>query len=170
MSCKVFAECFDVAKKRNSRARVQLRQGSSRFLRARCLRDALGFTERSGHVIDSDADSVTLINTFIVRPENQDELLDVLDDATKHTLRNQPGFIGASIQRGVDGKRVVSYSQWRSRADVEAIQKDPAWRERIARAAGLSERFEPALYEVSSVHERWPNASLPYSPDIFVSL
>ena len=121
-------------------------------------------------MIDSDAESVTLINTFVVRPENQHELLDVLDDATKHTLRKRPGFIGASIQRGFDGKRVVSYSQWRSKADVDAMQKDPAWRERIARAAGLSERFEPELYAVSSVHERWPNASLPYSPDIFVSL
>lgn len=121
-------------------------------------------------MIDSDADSVTLINTFIVRPENQDELLDVLDEATQGTVRNQPGFIGATIHRSFDGKRVVSYSQWRSRADVEALQRDPAYRERTAQAAGLAERFEPALYAIASVHERWPNASLPYSPDIFVSL
>jgi hypothetical protein len=40
----------------------------------------------------------------------------------------------------------------------------------MAQAAGLAERFEPALYAVTAVHERWPNASLPYSPDIFVSL
>jgi quinol monooxygenase YgiN len=121
-------------------------------------------------VIDSDAESVTLINTFLVRPENQDELLDVLDETTQRTLRNRPGFIGATLHRSFDGKRVVSYSQWRSSADVEAMQKDPAYRERMAQAAGLSERFEPALYAVAAVHEGWPNASLPYSPDIFVSL
>lgn len=121
-------------------------------------------------MIDSDADSVTLINTFFVRPENQDELLDVLDDAIKRTLRNRPGFIGASVHRGFDGKRVVSYSQWRSKADVDAMQRDPACQAQIAQAAGLSERFEPALYAVSSTHERWQGANLPYSPDIFVSL
>jgi heme-degrading monooxygenase HmoA len=121
-------------------------------------------------VSDSDLDSVTLINTYVVRPENQDELLDVLDEATRRTLRNRPGFIGATLHRSFDGKRVVSYSQWRSREDVEATQRDPACREWLARAAGLAERFEPALYAVTAVHERWPNASLPYSPDIFVSL
>jgi heme-degrading monooxygenase HmoA len=121
-------------------------------------------------VTDHDAESVTLINTFAVRPENQGELLDVLDEAMKRTLRNQPGFVGAALHRSFDGKRVVSYSQWRSRADVEALQKDPAYREHTAQAAGLAERFEPALYAASSVHERWAHASLPYSPDIFVSL
>lgn len=119
---------------------------------------------------DSDLDSVTLINTYVVRPENQDELLDVLDEATRRTLRNRPGFIGATLHRSFDGKRIVSYSQWRSREDVEATQRDPACREWMAQAAGLAERFEPALYAVTAVHERWPNASLPYSPDIFVSL
>jgi len=121
-------------------------------------------------VIDLDAESVSLINTFVVRAGNQDELLDLLDEATQRTVRNRPGFLGAVIHRSFDGKRVVSCSQWRSRADVDALQKDPAYREQIAQAAGLSERFEPALYAVASVHERWPNASLPYSPDIFVSL
>jgi quinol monooxygenase YgiN len=121
-------------------------------------------------VIDLDSESVTLINTFAVRPENQDELVDVLDDGTQRTLRNRLGFLGAAIHRSFDGKRVVSYSQWRSRADVDALQKDPAYREHTAQAAGLAERFEPALYAVSSVHTRWSYASLPYSPDIFVSL
>jgi heme-degrading monooxygenase HmoA len=121
-------------------------------------------------VIDLDAEAVTLINFFAVRPENQDELLDALHEATRRTLRHRPGFIGATIHRSLDGKRVMSYSQWRSQADVEALQKDPAYREQTAQAAGLAERFEPALYAVSAVHERWPHASLPYSPDIFVSL
>jgi heme-degrading monooxygenase HmoA len=121
-------------------------------------------------VSDIDGESVTLINTYVVRPENQDELLDLLDEATRRTLRNRPGFISASLHRSFDGKRVVSYSQWRSREDVETMQRDPACREQMAQAAGLAERFEPALYAVTAEHEGWPNASLPYSPDIFVSL
>ena len=121
-------------------------------------------------MIDAGAESVTLINTFVVRPENQSELLDVLEDAARDVLRNRPGFIGVALHRSFDGRGVVSYSQWRSQEDVEAMQKDPACRERMAQAAGLSERFEPALYAVHAVHERWSGTSLPYSPDIFVSL
>lgn len=121
-------------------------------------------------MIDNDAESVTLINTFWVRPENQDELLDVLDETTRRIIRNQPGFMGASLQRSLDGRRVVSYSKWRSKEDIEAMQADTDCREHMAQAAALADRFELTLYAVSSIHERWPNASLPYSPDIFVSL
>lgn len=121
-------------------------------------------------VIDSDAECVTLINTFIVQPENQDELIDVLDQATRSVMRNRPGFISANIHRSLDGKRVVNYAQWRCKAELDAAQADPGCREHMAKAAKLAEWFEPVLYTVSSVHERWSKPSLPYSPDIFVSL
>ncbi|HVY83141.1 MAG TPA: antibiotic biosynthesis monooxygenase family protein [Steroidobacteraceae bacterium] len=121
-------------------------------------------------VLEHEAASVTLVNTFTVRSERQVELLEALEEVTRRSLRHQPGFLGAVVHRSVDGKHVLSYSQWRSRADVEALQKDPSYREHTAQAAGLAERFEPVLYAVASVHKRWPNGSLPYSPDIFVSL
>jgi quinol monooxygenase YgiN len=120
-------------------------------------------------VIDSDADCITLINTFVVRPENQDELVDVLEAATEQVMRFRPGFVSAHIHKSLDGKRVVSYAQWRSRADLDAMQSDPAAREHMARASGLAERVEPALYQVASVHER-PPTGFQYGPDIFVSL
>jgi quinol monooxygenase YgiN len=121
-------------------------------------------------VIDADARCVTLINTFIVKPENQEELIGLLDAATERVMRFRPGFISASIHRSLDGKRVVNYAQWRSKADVEAMLSEPACREHMAQVAELVESFEPVLYRVASVRERWPNANLPYSPDIFVSL
>ncbi len=127
---------------------------------------------KAGHVtvIDADAECVTLINTFIVQPEKQDELVDVLDQATERVMRDRPGFISANIHRSLDGKRVVNYAQWRCKADLDATYAEPACREHMAKAAGLAEWFEPVLYTVSSVHERWSTATLPYSPDIFVSL
>ncbi|HEU4627511.1 MAG TPA: antibiotic biosynthesis monooxygenase family protein [Steroidobacteraceae bacterium] len=121
-------------------------------------------------VFDREAASVTLVNTFVVRPERQVELLDLLGEAARRNLCTHPGFMSAVVHRSVDGKRVLSYSQWRSRADVEALQKDPAYRQHTAQAAELAERFEPALYDVASVHERRSHASLPYSPDIFINL
>jgi quinol monooxygenase YgiN len=121
-------------------------------------------------VIDSEAECITLINTFTVRPENQAELIGVLEEATEQVMRFRPGFVSANIHKSLDGRRVVNYAQWRSQADFEAMQADPACREHMARAAGLAERVEPALYQVASVHERRPTASFQYSPDIFVSL
>lgn len=121
-------------------------------------------------VIDADAESITLINTFTVKPENQQELIGLLDVATERAMRFRPGFISANIHRSLDGKRVVNYAQWRSKADFEAMLADPACREHMSKAAALAEHFEPVLYEVAAVRERWPNATLPYSPDIFVSL
>jgi quinol monooxygenase YgiN len=121
-------------------------------------------------VIDSDADCITLINTFVVRPENQDELIDVLEEATEQVMRFRPGFVSANIHKSLDGKRVVNYAQWRSQADFEAMLADPAAREHMARASGLADRVEPALYHVASVHERRPAGSFQYGPDIFVSL
>jgi quinol monooxygenase YgiN len=121
-------------------------------------------------VIDADANCVTLINTFIVKPEHQQELIDLLDAATEAVMRFRPGFISANIHRSLDGQRVVNYAQWRSKADFDAMLADPACREHMAKAAELAERVEPNLYEVASVHERWSRASSSYSPDIFVSL
>ena len=121
-------------------------------------------------VIDSDADCITLINTFVVRPENQDELIGVLEEATDRVMRFRPGFVSANIHRSLDGKRVVNYAQWRSKGDFDAMQADPACREHMDRAAGLAERVEPALYQVASVHESRLPGSFQMSPELFVSL
>ncbi len=40
---------------------------------------------------------VTLINVFTVERDKQQKLVDVLIDATEHTMKSLPGFISASI-------------------------------------------------------------------------
>ena len=69
---------------------------------------------------------VTLINIFTVEPANQQQLLDLLARATDTAVRQAPGFISASLHRGLDGTKVVMYAQWRSLEDYEAMRQNPA--------------------------------------------
>ena len=90
---------------------------------------------------------VTLINTFTVETERQQDLIQLLMDATEQVIAHLPGFISANIHRGLDGTHVANYAQWRSREDFEAMLRDPAAQEHLSRAAAMA-RFEPILYEV----------------------
>jgi quinol monooxygenase YgiN len=101
--------------------------------------------------IRPDSTTMTLVNVFTVAPERQQELVDLLAEVSEQTMRQIPGFISASIHRSDDGRRVVNYAQWRSRDDFEAMQRNPAARPHMARAAALAE-FDPIVCEVASVH------------------
>ena len=101
--------------------------------------------------ITTDKKLVTLINVFTVSPENQQPLVDLLIEATMHTMRNQPGYISANIHKSLDGTRVTNYAQWRSREDFEAIGKNPEVAVHMRAALQLATTFEPFLYEVSFI-------------------
>jgi quinol monooxygenase YgiN len=94
---------------------------------------------------------LTLINTFTVAPERQQELVDLLVEATEEVIQHLPGFVSANIHRSLDGHHVANYAQWRSREDMEAMLKHPEAQEHLDRAASLAD-FEPILYTVVSVH------------------
>jgi heme-degrading monooxygenase HmoA len=91
---------------------------------------------------------LTLINVFTVSREDQQQLVDVLIEATEQTMRDLPGFVSASIHKSYDGTRVVNYAQWRRREDFEAMQKNPKAMPHMAAAAKLA-KFEPILCEVA---------------------
>ena len=61
--------------------------------------------------ISTDQDIATLINVFTVNPDNQQQLVDLLDEATTQVIRHQAGFISANIHASLDGTRVVTYAQ-----------------------------------------------------------
>jgi antibiotic biosynthesis monooxygenase (ABM) superfamily enzyme len=61
--------------------------------------------------IETGRDILTLINVFTVAPEKQEELVDLLIEATEQTMRHLPGFISANIHKSYDGRRVVNYTQ-----------------------------------------------------------
>ena len=103
--------------------------------------------------ISENADCITLINILTVAPARQQELVDKLDRATQTVMTRQPGFISANIHASVDGRKVANYAQWRSQEDFERMQKDPEAAAHIKEIGAMVEKFEPALYEVSSVFE-----------------
>ena len=71
--------------------------------------------------IRAGAGIFTLINVFSVAPDQQQELANVLIEATEQTIRHLPGFISANIHTSLDGRHVVNYAQWRSRDAFKAM-------------------------------------------------
>jgi len=90
---------------------------------------------------------VTLINTFRVQPSEQQRLIELLTQATEHSVRNAPGFISARLHRSIDGTKVTMYSQWRNSRDYEAMRADPAPLPYLKEALKIA-TFEPGMYEV----------------------
>ena len=101
--------------------------------------------------ITTDKSLVTLINVFTVSPENQQRLVDLLIEATEQTMRNQRGYLSATIHKSLDGTRVTNYAQWRSQEEFEAIGKNPEVAVHMRAALQLATSFEPHLYEVSFI-------------------
>jgi len=97
--------------------------------------------------ISKDQQVLTLINVFTVDPAKQRELIALLTQATQASVRHVPGFVSASLHRGLDGTRVVMYAQWRSRADYEAMRRNPSASPYMEQALALA-RFELGMYEV----------------------
>jgi quinol monooxygenase YgiN len=90
---------------------------------------------------------VALINVFTVEPRNQQKLIELLARATETSVRHAPGFISASLHRGVDGTKVTMYAQWRSVEDYQAMRENPAPLPYLQQALAIA-KFEPGMYEV----------------------
>lgn len=97
--------------------------------------------------IDTDNDTVTLVNVFTVDEADQETLVDRLVEATEGTMREMPGYVSANIHRSLDGERVVNYAQWESKEAFEAMLDDEAASEHMQEIAALTE-FDATLYEV----------------------
>ena len=100
--------------------------------------------------ISADAQNVTLINTFDVAPEKSDELIAALIEGTEKSIRNCPGFVSANFHKSDDGRRVVNYAQWASRADIKAMQADPKVQAHMKNCAAIATRSDPVIYDVIS--------------------
>jgi heme-degrading monooxygenase HmoA len=105
----------------------------------------------SESIIRADAPLVTLINVFVVDPENQQRLVELWQRATDDVMRHLPGFISANVHRSFDGTKVLNYAQWRSQEAFTAMLENPEARPYLTE---LSEIGTPApvLCEVVSVY------------------
>jgi len=103
-------------------------------------------------MINPGTSPVTLINVFTVEPGKQDELVQILSEATEKEMKRLPGFVSANIHKSFDGTRVVNYAQRRSKADFEAMVK----KSEVApymKAPDAIAKFVPHLYAVAAVHK-----------------
>ncbi|MBN9380360.1 MAG: antibiotic biosynthesis monooxygenase [Chitinophagaceae bacterium] len=66
-----------------------------------------------------------LISVFTVQPENEQKLIELFEEGTLSIFSKQPGYISASLHRGVDSKRLVLYGQWESQQYIDAFRKKP---------------------------------------------
>lgn len=103
--------------------------------------------------LKTDDGVMTLINTFTVAPENADDLLDVLAEATEQTMRRMPGFLSASFHVSDDRRHVANYAQWRSRADFEAMLKSPAAQRHMKEATSIAKSAQPVIYSLCQTYE-----------------
>ena len=53
--------------------------------------------------------------------QNQAPLIDTLKSFSNGFVEKQPDFISANVHRSFDGKRVVSYAQWKSKEAYQLI-------------------------------------------------
>ena len=95
--------------------------------------------------LDPDDNYVTLINTFQVEPEHADELAELLHHASE-VMSALPGFVSANLHVSEDKTRVVNYAQWRSKADLEAMYRNPDAQPHMKSAANLADSYDPVLY------------------------
>ncbi len=97
--------------------------------------------------ISKGSQLLTLINVFSVEPANQEELLNLLIEATRTSVRYVEGFVSASLHRSLDGTKVAMYAQWRSVEDYQAMRSNPTASPYLQKALALA-RFELGMYEV----------------------
>jgi len=90
---------------------------------------------------------ITLINVFTVEPRNQRRLIDLLTRATDSFVSHAPGFLAATLHRGLDGTKVTMYAQWESVEAYEAMRRDPGPRPFLQEALAIA-KFEPGMYEI----------------------
>jgi quinol monooxygenase YgiN len=52
-----------------------------------------------------------------VDPQHQQELINSICDLVEKYIKSDPGFVSASFHASEDGRRVINYAQWKSKAD-----------------------------------------------------
>ena len=75
-------------------------------------------------------DGQTVICTFDVTPGTAQDVLDLLTAAYDEVISRQPGYLSGAIHLNDAQTRICTYSQWQSRADYQAMLRQPDMRER----------------------------------------
>lgn len=103
--------------------------------------------------IEKNRELVTMINIFIVKPENQKALLEMFAKETEGFIKDLPGFISATFHASEDGTRIVNYAQWRSEEDYNKMMETPEFKKKVEENEKLLESYDDNLYKIISVFE-----------------
>ncbi len=90
---------------------------------------------------------VTFINVIDVDPEKQAEVVKLLKEGTESVISKRPGFVSVTLLASKDGRHVVNIAKWKSVADIQATQGDPAAAEFAKRTAAIA-KANPGVYDV----------------------
>ena len=72
-----------------------------------------------------DSAVTTLVNVFSVEPDNQPQVLALLQEGIETMFSRMPGWISTNLLKSRDGRQVIVYSQWRGAKDIDAFRQDP---------------------------------------------
>ena len=98
---------------------------------------------------DPDAAPVVLINVFKCETDKQDALLERLAELVRAQV-GLPGFVSATLHRGLNGRTVANHAVWRSVEDWKAMTRHEAVSAAMRPIMALA-TFEPNLYEAGEV-------------------
>jgi antibiotic biosynthesis monooxygenase (ABM) superfamily enzyme len=101
--------------------------------------------------ISVDDKYFTLINVFKVKPEDQQQMLEILHRATD-VITKFPGYVSANLHLSQDGQFVVNYAQWENREYFDAMRAHPDVQEHFAECRAIAE-ITPVFCEVVYTHE-----------------
>ena len=97
--------------------------------------------------IDTQAPVLTLINVFTVEPSQQQELVDLLTEATEALMSKLDGYISANLHTSLDGTKVTNYAQWRDQAAFDAMLHNQEAGKHMKRISEIA-HAEPTPYKV----------------------
>ena len=95
--------------------------------------------------LDPQDSYATLINTFVVKPEQADELVKILHEAAT-VMRRLDGFVSANLHVSTDRTKVVDYAQWRTLEPFRSMHANAEAQPHIRAAASLAESYDPVFH------------------------
>jgi quinol monooxygenase YgiN len=101
-------------------------------------------------LLDPRTGELTLINSYTVRHERAEELLDFLTRSTVETIRYVPGFISANLHVDFDHTQVVNYAQWQSSEATAAARENPKVATLMREQLQIADSFAPIPFDLRS--------------------
>ena len=95
-----------------------------------------------------EKNNIILINNFEVEDATeQQKVANMLEDFSKQILSKHDGFISTRIHKSLDGKKVLSYVQWKNEDAIEKMLNDPRAIIQMNDIASVA-KVERTLYEL----------------------